>query len=131
MKEGVIKLFLVPLMAVMLMGNSVDRTAAAEAGTVDASESLDIPDETEGNEEKYQVTWNANGGTCDAGGITAEAGGEPASLGILPVPERDGYMFRGWYTKPVGGIKVTESTLITESVTYYAHWKKIPKRSRQ
>jgi len=89
MKEGVIKLFLVPLMAVMLMGNSVDRTAAAEAG------------------------------------------GEPASLGILPVPERDGYMFRGWYTKPVGGIKVTESTLITESVTYYAHWKKIPKRSRQ
>ncbi len=36
MKEGVIKLFLVPLMAVMLMGNSVDRTAAAEAGTVDA-----------------------------------------------------------------------------------------------
>lgn len=88
MKEGVIKLFLVPLMAVMLMGNSVDRTAAAEAG------------------------------------------GEPASLGILPVPERDGYMFRGWYTKPVGGIKVTESTLITESVTYYAHWKKIPKKKQ-
>lgn len=130
MKKVVIKLFLVLLMAVMLTGNTVDRTAAAEAGTVDSSESMNIPDGTEKIKEWYQVTWDANGGTCDAEGITAEAGGEPVSLGMLPIPLRNGYTFKGWYTKPVGGTKITESTLITGSVTYYAYWKKIPKKKQ-
>lgn len=130
MKKGVIKLFIVPLMAVMLMGNAVDMAAAAEAGIADSSESMNIPDGTEESKVWYQVTWDANGGTCDADGITTEAGGEPASLGALPIPVRDGYTFKGWYTKPAGGTKVTKSTMITDSVTYYAHWKKIPKKKQ-
>lgn len=130
MKKGVIKLFFILLMAAALMGNAGDRTAAAEAGMADSSESMNIPDGTEKNKEWYQVTWDANGGTCDAKDITVEVGGVPVMLGTLPIPVRDGYTFKGWYTKPVGGTRVTESTLITDNATYYAHWKKIPKKKQ-
>ena len=32
------------------------------------------------------------------------------------------YEFKGWYTAPSGGTKVTSSTKVTGNVTYYAHW---------
>ena len=38
------------------------------------------------------------------------------------VAKRDGYYFEGWYTDPVGGIKISGSQKITKAVTYYAHW---------
>ncbi len=41
-------------------------------------------------------------------------------------PARDGYTFSGWYTEPINeyGDKVTENTLVTSDITYYAHWSK-------
>ena len=33
-----------------------------------------------------------------------------------------GYTFDGWYTEPVGGSKVTTSTVFTSDATIYAHW---------
>ena len=37
-----------------------------------------------------------------------------------------GYKFDGWYTAESGGTRVTGGNMnITESVTYYAHWRKI------
>ena len=43
----------------------------------------------------------------------------------LPIPERDGYTFLGWYTAAEGGEKVTENTLIDAlDITLYAHWLK-------
>ncbi|WP_168736000.1 InlB B-repeat-containing protein, partial [Cohnella fermenti] len=40
----------------------------------------------------------------------------------LSEPSRTGYEFDGWYTAPSGGTKVTETDLIVEDMTLYAHW---------
>ena len=45
------------------------------------------------------------------------------SLGNLSSPGRDGYTFLGWYTEPIEGEKISDSTLVTEDTTYYAHWQ--------
>jgi len=44
--------------------------------------------------------------------------------GSLPVPERDGYVFEGWYTDAKGGLRITENTTVTKKVshTLYARW---------
>lgn len=41
----------------------------------------------------------------------------------LPIPERDGYRFTGWYTGVSSGKKYTEDTQIYGDVTLYARWK--------
>ena len=65
--------------------------------------------------------------TFDAcGGTVANAVKEidyDATFGFLPVPERKGFVFDGWYTEAEGGILVTEkSTTDKDSLTLYAHW---------
>ena len=46
-----------------------------------------------------------------------------STLGTLPTePTREGYVFDGWYTDPVGGTKISTSTVATTDTTYYAHW---------
>ena len=43
--------------------------------------------------------------------------------GDLPVPQREGYTFMGWYTEKEGGEQITENTLMgTSDNTVYAHW---------
>ena len=47
---------------------------------------------------------------------------------ILEIPEDviiDGYDFKGWYTSPTGGEKITENTVLTEDITYYARLEPI------
>ena len=47
------------------------------------------------------------------------------SVGYLPTPKRDGYVFLGWYTAAEGGNRVTEESVINEStIRLYAHWRK-------
>ena len=44
---------------------------------------------------------------------------------LPPEPERKGYRFMGWYTKPGGrGEPLTEETIATQDTDYYAYWKK-------
>lgn len=45
------------------------------------------------------------------------------NLGNLSSPSRDGYTFLGWYTEPIDGEKISDSTPATEDTTYYAHWQ--------
>lgn len=47
--------------------------------------------------------------------------GQP--LGELPVLQREGGTFLGWYTEPVDGELVTEETVPTEDITLYPHWE--------
>lgn len=69
---------------------------------------------------KY-VYFNANGGRCSYSSYSYTVG---STYGWLPTPERrDGYTFTGWYTAISGGTRITESSTVTDSVTYlYAHW---------
>ena len=68
----------------------------------------------------YTVTFNGNGGgTPSPSTITKTYGSE---LGTLPTCSRAGYTFLGWYTASSGGTKISSTTKITGTVTYYAQW---------
>ena len=69
----------------------------------------------------YPVTFNANGGTVSSKSKTVTIG---STYGTLPTPNRTGYSFDGWYTKEIGGTKVTETTTVGTNppATLYAHW---------
>lgn len=68
------------------------------------------------------VTFNPNGGTIDESTRGVEAG---EVIGKLPVPARTGYQFDGWFTESTGGTQITENEIITDDITYYAHWSEI------
>lgn len=65
----------------------------------------------------YTITFNGNGGNSST--LKLNYG---AALGNLPTSTRTGYTFAGWYTTSTGGTKITNTTLVTGNVTYYAHW---------
>lgn len=73
-------------------------------------------------EKDIVVTLDANGGNVYPDEISVTYG---SLYGELPVPERVGYEFLGWYTAKAGGTKVTEQAQMTSAVshTLYAHWK--------
>lgn len=48
-------------------------------------------------------------------------------VGSLPTVQRKGYLFRGWFTAPTGGTKLSAYTRATVSQTVYAQWKKVTK----
>ena len=64
------------------------------------------------------VVFDANGGFVSE---TSRVVDSDAEIGALPVPERKGYNFGGWFTAAIGGTKVSETAQITTNVTYYAH----------
>ena len=47
------------------------------------------------------------------------------SVGPLPVPIRNGFIFNGWWTAKEGGSQVTEEMVIVEDMTVFAHWEKM------
>ena len=47
------------------------------------------------------------------------------TYGYLPVPEREGYTFLGWFTAKNGGTEITaETQVLPLNTKVYAHWKK-------
>ena len=70
------------------------------------------------------VIFDANGGTCSTGSSTVTAG---STIGTLPTATRDGYEFLGWYAQANASAiaPVTSSTVISDSITLYAHWGNI------
>jgi uncharacterized repeat protein (TIGR02543 family) len=69
----------------------------------------------------YTVAFNAGGGTVTPASDTTGAGGTLASL---PVPERTGYTFGGWFTASAAdsGTAVTTGTVFSGNATVYARW---------
>lgn len=67
------------------------------------------------------VTFDPNGGTCQTTSQRVVAGNK---YGMLPVPERTGYTFTGWYTEKDGGTLVTSTTTVPDIGAHilYAHW---------
>ncbi len=65
------------------------------------------------------VTFDANGGVLEQASAETIGG----KLGCLPAPAYEGYDFVGWYTKPIGGEKVTTDTVFDVDTIIYAHWK--------
>ena len=70
---------------------------------------------------KYTVTFNSMGGTEIIEPLTVLYG---AVCGELPVPEKEGFIFKGWHTKEVDGEEVTAETVVTDNMVLYAYWEK-------
>ena len=70
------------------------------------------------------VMLDANGG--DLSGDEELSAVVNMPVGELPEPTRSGYTFLGWFTLALGGTPVTEETVVTGDVTFYAHWIETP-----
>ena len=65
------------------------------------------------------ISFNANGGTVSPSSKEIVPG---SAIGSMPVPEYTGHVFQGWFTDPIAGTEVTESTTFNASTPIYAHW---------
>lgn len=71
---------------------------------------------------EYTVTFNAQGGSVSPANKTITNG---QVYGILPVPQKSGFTFGGWFTNPEGGgTNITNNTevLLSSDITLYAKW---------
>ena len=68
----------------------------------------------------YTIGLDAMGGSSSAVAVTTNLSGKLSALPAQPTLE--GYTFDGWYTEPVGGTKISTSTVFTGDTTVYAHW---------
>jgi uncharacterized repeat protein (TIGR02543 family) len=66
----------------------------------------------------------------DNSDLTLYAQWENPTVGsALPAATRNGYIFDGWYTQAVGGKQIESGSIITASVTLFAHWTQQQKSS--
>lgn len=94
----------------------------AEAGSVAAQYAQNHGYSLWTSVTNFKVHFDLNGGSGSIADIVVKNG---APLGTLPAAVRDYHIFDGWFTKPVGGNRVTAETIFdnrTEPLTLYAHW---------
>ena len=73
-----------------------------------------------GTSTNYTVKFVVNGGT-DVKNIRVS---KNKKIGKLPVPEREGYTFEGWYTDQALTKLFDADSTITKAITLYAKWEK-------
>ena len=71
----------------------------------------------------YLCQFDSNGGTL---GVQDTYQYSERLVKLPPEPVQSGYKFGGWWTQPIGGLRVTENTIFIEGVYTYlwAHWIK-------
>lgn len=70
----------------------------------------------------YTITFDPNDGILAPGPNTKNTF-DNGRLTALPAnPTRTGHAFRGWYTGPADGTKITTALTFRKDVTVYAHW---------
>lgn len=86
---------------------------------------LVAPDYENRSIERHQVRFDPAGGTVRQSAKTVADGG---LFGPLPIPERQGDTFLGWYTEPSGGIRINmyHHVRLDGDLTLYAHWSSGP-----
>ncbi len=78
--------------------------------------------------KEYTLSFDENGGDE----LPADKGSKKViygeAYGQLPVPERVGYSFAGWYTLRAEGVRVSAETIteLSEDITLYARWSDKP-----
>ncbi|MCL1832698.1 MAG: InlB B-repeat-containing protein [Oscillospiraceae bacterium] len=81
------------------------------------------------------ITLDAHGGTVTPTVVYTNADGVLA--GVLPIPTREGYLFRGWRLNTDGNLsfsldntgKARSGNVFTEPVTFYAAWDEAGERN--
>ena len=70
------------------------------------------------------IKWDGNGGTIGSKKTISTEVKENTKIGKFPTtPKRDGFTFKGWFTKKTGGEKINTNVKLSNSVTYNAHWE--------
>lgn len=82
-------------------------------------DSISVGDHVAYDENTMQVLWYTSENAYLAEQKYVMDG---STYGDLPVPEKNGYQFVGWYTAPEGGQQITEDSIYSEAVLY-AHWE--------
>ena len=95
-------------------------TTKRAEGSGSTSDEYDVSSQAETN-GKATVSFNGNG----AANPSSRTVYKNSAIGTLPILSRPGYRFKGWYTAASGGSQVSESTIVTGNVTYYAQWTPI------
>jgi uncharacterized repeat protein (TIGR02543 family) len=82
----------------------------------------ELIDESSSLTGKLTVFFNTNGG--DALWTATKQVTPGQTYGLLPIPMRVGYFFKGWFTSTVNGSPVTQDTIVTRqnNHTLYAMW---------
>ena len=70
------------------------------------------------NLDKYEISFDSDGGNEIQPIIVTE--GNP--IGTLPVPKKENYKFRGWYTDKNYTTKIDSNTVPEGTTKYYAKW---------
>jgi uncharacterized repeat protein (TIGR02543 family) len=70
------------------------------------------------NPTGFTILFDAQGGTVSPAQATTDASGK---LSVLPVPAREGYVFKGWFT--ASGTEVTSGHVFTADETVLAKWE--------
>lgn len=72
-----------------------------------------------------EVTFDAGYGTSSEASRIVNVG---SAIGQLPTATCTNEAFLGWYTDSTGGTRIDENEIITDDITYYAHWDALPVR---
>lgn len=108
----------------MLAGTLAVMTVFTPMGVTAAETTAVVQDaESEQTGVFYTVSFDANKGKRVKQTLSLSY---KDTYGKLPKTTRDGYEFKGWYTKKSGGTKVTAKTVFKgkDAQILYAHWKK-------
>lgn len=94
--------------------------------TVGSSSDVTTPAISTGDDPVYHdIYFHPNGGTnLNYQKISLAAGDV---LDAMPTVQRANYRFKGWYTKPSGGTKVSRTTVPNAECVLYAQWVRITK----
>ena len=71
---------------------------------------------------KWQISFDADGGTCNPLSMQVTKG---QALGSLPTASKSGFSLVGWFTEKTGGTQISKDTKPDGDKTYYARWSQI------
>ena len=91
--------------------------------TLDNTTQPTVP--TEVDTDYHDIFFHANGGKNLNYQKISLATGD--ILDAMPTVERANYKFKGWYTKPSGGRKISRTTIPNSDCVLYAQWIRITK----
>ena len=104
-----------------------DDKPATDAPTVDMPSDRDpiiSPEPAVNNVKKINITFAANGGKISGKSKLTKTYRAGVKYSSLPVPQRKGYTFAGWFTQKSGGTRVSQ-VCRKSNATVYAHWNRI------
>jgi len=124
-KKQIVKELFAILITSLLMLSVVPELPFATNTTTDKTNSVNDNSVVTAKAANVKVTWDANGGKIGKKNTKVTKIKKGTKLKKLQTPKQVNYKFKGWYTKKIGGKKITKNTKHNKKATYYAQWKRV------